>query len=75
MAASPVDSTAPDPYDGDLALTWGRDRLVLGGPGVSSFPIIRQTMDRPMGGAWLRLRDAGLLAGAPGRSLPDAWET
>ena len=64
------------PYDGALALTGGRVCLVRGEPGVNPFPFTRQIAPRPIGGdAWLRLRDAGLLAGALGRSLPDAWET
>lgn len=75
-AARPVDREAGGPYHGDLASVWGPDRFVVGGPGVTSFPFTRQIAPRPLGGdAWLRLRDAGRLAGALGRSLPDAWET
>ena len=41
---------------------------------MNSFPFNRQTTDRLIGGVWLRLRDAGPLAGGLDRSLPDAWE-
>ncbi len=71
-----VDRRAPAPYDGRLAPTAGAETVCHGEPGVSWFPINRRTTGGPIeGGAWLRLRDAGLAADDRGRSLPGSWET